>query len=241
MVSFVITQIRFKSSNKVLGLFVIGMLIPAQVLIIPISIMAKYMDGYNNLPFLICVYIATGMPYMIFVICGFMKNLPKELMEAGLIDGCNGLKTFTKIVVPLSRPAIATMGMLSFIGTWNEMIIALILLKKNELKNSFAGIKYVCRGPVFKFSGDVCSRYDRSSSYDADLLHLPGEYHCGYDGGSGQRLGAPGKVRIVWRGEPPHGQQQFSHARTANIINWRYIWENCHFVKFIWIFTQMRR
>ena len=148
MVSFVITQIRFKSSNKVLGLFVIGMLIPAQVLIIPISIMAKYMDGYNNLPFLICVYIATGMPYMIFVICGFMKNLPKELMEAGLIDGCNGLKTFTKIVVPLSRPAIATMGMLSFIGTWNEMIIALILLKKNELKtvslalNMFAGDRF---------------------------------------------------------------------------------------------------
>lgn len=77
-----------------------------------------------------------------------MKNLPKELMEAGLIDGCNGFKTFTKIVVPLSRPAIATMGMLSFIGTWNEMIIALILLKKNELKtvslalNMFAGDRF---------------------------------------------------------------------------------------------------
>lgn len=148
MVSFVITQIRFKHSNKLLGMFVIGMLIPAQVLIIPVAIMAKYMDGYNNLPFLICVYVATGMPYMIFVICGFMKSLPKELMEASLIDGCSGFKTFTKMVIPLSRPVIATMGMLSFIGTWNEMIIALILLKKNELKtvslalNMFAGDRF---------------------------------------------------------------------------------------------------
>lgn len=148
MVSFVITQIRFKASNKLLGTFVIGMLIPAQVLMIPIAIMAKFMNGYNNIPFLICVYIATGIPYMIFVISGFMKNLPKELLEAGLIDGCSGLKIFITMVIPLSKPAIATMGMLSFIGSWNEMILATILMKQNELKtvslalNMFAGDKF---------------------------------------------------------------------------------------------------
>lgn len=148
MVSFVITQIRFKASNKLLGIFVIGMLIPAQVLMIPIAIMAKFMNGYNSIPFLICVYIATGIPYMIFVISGFMKNLPKELLEAGLIDGCSGLKIFTTMVIPLSKPAIATMGMLSFIGSWNEMILATILMKQNELKtvslalNMFAGDKF---------------------------------------------------------------------------------------------------
>ena len=148
MVSFVITQIRFKASNKLLGIFVIGMLIPAQVLMIPIAIMAKFMNGYNSIPFLICVYIATGIPYMIFVISGFMKNLPKVLLEAGLIDWCSGLKIFTTMVIPLSKPAIATMGMLSFIGSWNEMILATILMKQNELKtvslalNMFAGDKF---------------------------------------------------------------------------------------------------
>lgn len=148
MVSFVITQFRFRISNKLLGLFVIGMLIPAQVLMIPIAVLAKYLNGYNNIFFIICVYIATGMPYMIFVISGFMKNLPKELLEASRIDGCSGMQIFTKMVIPLSKPSIATMGMLSFIGTWNEMILALILLKRSDLQtvsltlNTFAGDRF---------------------------------------------------------------------------------------------------
>lgn len=148
MVSFVITQFRFRMSGKLLGFFVVGMLIPAQVLMIPIAVMAKYLNGYNSLPFVICVYIATGMPYMIFVISGFMKGLPRELMEAGRIDGCTGLQIFTKMVLPLSKPSIATMGMLSFIGTWNEMILALILLKRSDLQtvslalNTFSGDRF---------------------------------------------------------------------------------------------------
>lgn len=151
MLSFVITQFRFRMSNKLLGFFVIGMLIPAQVLMIPIAVMAKYVNGYNNFPFIICVYIATGMPYMIFVISGFMRELPRELLEAGRIDGCSGLKVFTRIVVPLTRPAIATMGMLSFIGTWNEMMLALILLKRSDLQTVSLALN--------TFSGDRFSNY----------------------------------------------------------------------------------
>ncbi len=151
MLSFVITQFRFRMSNKLLGFFVVGMLIPAQVLMIPIAVMAKYVGGYNNFPFIICVYIATGMPYMIFVISGFMRDLPRELLEAGRIDGCSGLKVFTRIVVPLTRPAIATMGMLSFIGTWNEMMLALILLKRSDLQTVSLALN--------TFSGDRFSNY----------------------------------------------------------------------------------
>lgn len=148
MLAFVITQFRFRLSDKLLGFFVIGMLVPAQVLMIPIAVMAKYMDGYNNFLFIICVYIATGMPYMIFVISGFMRELPRELLEAGRIDGCSGLQIFTKMVLPLTKPAIATMGMLSFIGTWNEMMLALILLKRSDLQtvslalNTFSGERF---------------------------------------------------------------------------------------------------
>ncbi len=151
MVSFVITQFKFKMSKKLLGTFVIGMLIPAQVLMIPIAVMAKFMNGYNNMTFITCVYIATGMPYMIFVISGFMKDLPRELLEAGRIDGCSGLQTFTKMVVPLSKPSIATMGMLSFIGTWNEMILALILLKRSDMQTVSLALN--------TFSGDRFSNY----------------------------------------------------------------------------------
>lgn len=148
MVSFVITQFRFKWSNKLLGFFVIGMLVPLQVLMIPIAIMAKFMNGYNNFAFIIIVYIACGMPKMIFVISGFMKGLPKDLLEAGRIDGCSVLQLFSRITLPLSKPSLATMGLITFIGTWNEMILALILLKNSKLQtvslalNTFSGERF---------------------------------------------------------------------------------------------------
>ena len=71
---------------------------------------------------------------MIFVISGFMRELPRELLEAGRIDGCSGFQLFTRMVLPLSKPSIATVGMLTFIGTWNEMILALILMKRSYLQ-----------------------------------------------------------------------------------------------------------
>lgn len=115
---------------------------------IPIAIMAKFMNGYNNFVFITIVYIACGMPNMIFVISGFMKGLPRDLLEAGRIDGCSVLQLFGKITVPLTKPARATMGLITFIGTWNEMILALILLKNNKLQtvslalNTFSGERF---------------------------------------------------------------------------------------------------
>jgi len=134
MVSFVLTHFRLKGSKLLTGSFIVGILIPMQVLMIPIAVMAKYVSGYNHYWFLILVYVATGIPYMIFVMSGFMKGIPKELVEASLIDGCSGFRVFSSIIVPLSKPVIATMGMLSFIGIWNELIMALILISKSSMQ-----------------------------------------------------------------------------------------------------------
>lgn len=148
MAAYVITQFHLKHANRLLAFFILGMLVPAQVLLIPIAIIAKAVNGYNNFAFLIAVYIATGIPYTIFVISGFMRGLPKELIEASLIDGCGGFRAFTKIVLPLSRPVIATMGMLSFIGAWNELAIALIVMKGKQVQTvslmltTFAGDRF---------------------------------------------------------------------------------------------------
>ena len=148
MAAYIITQFTLKIGKAILGFFIVGMLIPMQVLLIPVAIMAKWVNGYNSFPFITCVYIACGLPYIVFVISGFMKGLPKELIESAMIDGCGGFLVFVRIVLPLSRPAIATMGMLSFIGTWNELVMALTLLKQQQFQTvslmltTFAGERF---------------------------------------------------------------------------------------------------
>lgn len=134
MASYIISSFTLKINNTIMVFFIVGLLIPVHAIIIPISIIAKFVNGYNSFWFIIAVYIATGLPYMIFVVVGFMRDLPRELLEAGIVDGCNGNQVFWKIVLPLSKPALATMGMLSFIGVWNELILALVLLKNNSRK-----------------------------------------------------------------------------------------------------------
>ncbi len=134
MASYIIAHFSMKLNNKIMLYFIIGMLIPVHAIIIPISIIAKAVNGYNNFWFIIAIYVATGLPYLIFVVTGFMRSIPKELIEAAIVDGCNANQTFWKVVLPLSKPVLATMGMLSFIGAWNELILALVLLKNNATK-----------------------------------------------------------------------------------------------------------
>ncbi|PHV69980.1 hypothetical protein CS063_12595 [Sporanaerobium hydrogeniformans] len=134
MASYIIANFSMKINNKIMLYFIIGMLIPVHAIIIPISIIAKAVNGYNSFWFIIAIYVATGLPYLIFVVTGFMRSIPKELVEAAIVDGCNANQAFWKIVLPLSKPVLATMGMLSFIGAWNELILALVLLKNNATK-----------------------------------------------------------------------------------------------------------
>lgn len=134
MASYIIAHFSMKLNNKIMLYFIIGMLIPVHAIIIPISIIAKAVNGYNSFWFIIAIYVATGLPYLIFVVTGFMRSIPRELIEAAIVDGCNANQTFWKVVLPLSKPVLATMGMLSFIGAWNELILALVLLKNNATK-----------------------------------------------------------------------------------------------------------
>lgn len=151
MASFVLSRCRFKGQNKILMLFMTGILIPIQSVIIPIAVMAKYLNGYNSYVFLICVYIAFGLPYQIFVLTGFMKSIPNEIEESAIIEGCTANRLFWEMVMPLSLPALSTMGILSFFGAWNELLIALILLKKNSIKTISLGL--------VNFAGDKFSNY----------------------------------------------------------------------------------
>lgn len=140
MVAFVLSRFKFKLNNALLIFFMAGILIPQQSVLIPITLLAKTFNGFNNYFFMIIIYVAFGVPNFVFITTGFMKGLPREIEEAAVIDGCSLAKVFWSIIMPLSIPAIASAAILSFFGAWNDLILALILLKNNAMQTISLGL-----------------------------------------------------------------------------------------------------
>ena len=114
--------------------FLVGILIPFQALFLPIYIIGFKTGLTNTRIGIILMYVATGMSFGVFLMTSFMTTVPLELEEAARIDGCSIYKTYFSIVMPLLKPAIATMTiMLSFL-TWNDFLMANLFLSNKNLK-----------------------------------------------------------------------------------------------------------
>jgi ABC-type glycerol-3-phosphate transport system permease component len=110
------------------SVFVSVMLIPGPVLIIPIYLMLSRMDLVATYPGLILVYVATGLPFSVFFLTLSFRGVPVEVIEAARIDGAGFFRTLGSIVVPMGLSGLATLAVLQFLGVWNELIFAIILI-----------------------------------------------------------------------------------------------------------------
>lgn len=112
--------------------FISVMLIPGPVLIIPMYLLLARLQLVGEFQGLILVYVATGLPFNVFFLTLAFRSIPREVMEAADVDGAGFLRTFRSIVLPMGIPAIATASVMHFLGMWNELIFAFILLPDNE-------------------------------------------------------------------------------------------------------------
>lgn len=128
MVSYAITRMDWKFSKLVYSIFLAGMLIPIYGLIIPMFSIFKRLSLLNTYASVIIPQIALGFPMSIFIICGFMKSIPRELEEAAVIDGCSVFQCLTKIIIPVSRSSIVTVMVVQFITVWNDLLLPRIFL-----------------------------------------------------------------------------------------------------------------
>lgn len=129
------------------------MLVPGQVLIIPIYLMLSKLHLVGQLWGLAVVYVATSLPFAVFFLTTVFRGVPDSMLEAARIDGAGFLRTLRSIVVPTSLPGIATLCVLQFLGMWNELIFAYILItdeSKRLLTPALASIggKYVTDQPL---------------------------------------------------------------------------------------------
>lgn len=151
LAAYPLARMRFRLSMPIFIFFLAGLAIPVQVTLQPLLVMMKQIGISNSLFALIPPYIAFGLPFQIFVMRGFFRLIPSELLEAARIDGASEFTAFWRIMLPLSLPALATLAIIDVLATWNEFLIALVLISANEARTVPLGL--------LQFQGEHSSNY----------------------------------------------------------------------------------
>lgn len=140
LAAFALTRLNFKWATGMFIFILIGMMVPMQATLVPLNMMLNAVNLNNTFPGIIFVYLGFGIPFGILVLRGFMLAIPRDLDEAAVIDGCNELDKFFRIIVPIAMPAIATLFILDFLATWNEFLLAQIFITKESMQPITAGL-----------------------------------------------------------------------------------------------------
>ncbi len=129
--AYIFSRFRRKWTRPTLFAILSTNMIPPAVVLLPIFLLARSMQLYDTHIMLIIVYVAYNLAFVIWMLRSFFLEIPLEVEESALIDGCNRMGVLLRIVLPLSAPAIAATAILAFIFSWNEFIIALVLTSRN--------------------------------------------------------------------------------------------------------------
>jgi multiple sugar transport system permease protein len=126
MAAFALTKIPFKGQKLVFSLYLTAMMLPGQVTFIPIFIIMAKLELTNSLNAFVLLQFFNA--FSIFMLRQHMKTIDKSYMEAAVIDGAGLWYIFWRIILPLCSPALATLGILTFMGSWNDYLLPLVLL-----------------------------------------------------------------------------------------------------------------
>lgn len=157
MAGYALARYRFPGRESTLYYFISGQIVPAQVVLIPLFIIIRFLGLLNTRQGLFLVYLGASMPFVVFMMQGFFKAIPHELEEAARMDGAGELRIFWQIMLPLARPGIGSLAIFQTLYIWNEFLFALLFANKPELRTLPIGIfsvigQYFTDYPVF-FAG----------------------------------------------------------------------------------------
>ncbi|MGE0488614.1 MAG: carbohydrate ABC transporter permease [Vulcanimicrobiota bacterium] len=128
MAAYALTRFGGPYSRLLLLYFLAGMMVPIQMAVVPLFFEMKWLGLLNTRTGLTLVYLATSLPFAVFLLAGFFRALPGGLREAALLDGASEWQTFWHVMLPLARPGLVTVAIFTFLGVWNEYLVAFMLL-----------------------------------------------------------------------------------------------------------------
>lgn len=141
MISYAFAKMNFKGKNVLYFLIIAGMMIPVHTTLIPTFTLISQMGMTDRLSGLIGPYVSYNIPIAVFILTQFFKEIPRDIEEAAIIDGCTTIDVFRRIIMPLSGPALSTIVVYTFLNIWNEFINANVLIRTASQKTLPLGIR----------------------------------------------------------------------------------------------------
>lgn len=141
MATFALTRLIWKRRRTLNKFFMLGLTIPIHASIVPVYVTLSRLHLLNTYWALIIPYSAFSLAMAILVCTGFMNEIPRELDESACIDGCSVWGIFLRIIVPMMKPAVATVGIYTFLQCWNELMFANIFISKSSLRTLPVGVQ----------------------------------------------------------------------------------------------------
>jgi raffinose/stachyose/melibiose transport system permease protein len=134
MASYALGRYRFRGNDAIYVYFLTGLMLPIRLAVIPLFIQMRDLRLLDTLWSLIIIYAASGLPSAVFILTGFFRSLPADLDSAARIDGAGEWTIFTRVMLPLVRPALVIVAIYNIIPIWNDFFFPLVFIKADHLK-----------------------------------------------------------------------------------------------------------
>jgi multiple sugar transport system permease protein len=131
MLGYALAKLQWRGKRLIMGLVLATLMVPAGITLIPNFVLMANLGLVNTYPGLILPFLVG--PFGVFLTRQFMYGIPDELLEAARIDGANEWRIFWQVVIPLTIPVLATLGILTFLGSWNNFIYPLVMAQEPEM------------------------------------------------------------------------------------------------------------
>jgi len=139
--AYAIARYRFPARGLVFLFFLAGIMVPIRLGILPLYLLMKHLNLLDTPFSLIFTYAASGMPMSVFLLSIFFRTLPSDLEDAARIDGCGEYRIFWSVMLPLVRPAVATVTIVNVVPWWNDFFFPLLFLQSNTWKTVPLGMQ----------------------------------------------------------------------------------------------------
>lgn len=147
MLGYALAKLEFRGRQAVFVLVISTLMVPALVTFVPLYVLMTNLGMTDSLLGLILPFLAT--PFGVFLMRQFMQTLPDELIDAARVDGCGELAIFWRVVLPLTKPALAALGIFSFLGSWNNFLWPLVVAQNEQQYTLPVGLALISSGQDF--------------------------------------------------------------------------------------------
>ena len=141
MTAYYLTRVKTGVTNVLYYMFVFSMIVPFQMVMFTMSKLAN-MTHLNNPPGMVLLYLGFGSGLSVFMFCGFIKSIPLDIEEAAMIDGCNPIQIFFKVVFPILKPTMISTAILETMWVWNDYLLPTLVLDIKKYRTIPMAIQY---------------------------------------------------------------------------------------------------